>query len=140
MRARSRLDLAYRAPRPVELPIIAEALGDSRPRGERMRFIIQKADEGDRARSWSRRPTVPAMAYSARRIPEIADDIASFDDAIRWGFARQMGPSRPGRRSRATVERMERQGIEVAGWVKEMLAVGTSPSAGRGHGCCLPSG
>jgi 3-hydroxyacyl-CoA dehydrogenase len=118
-------DLAYRAPRPVELPVIAEA-NAIRDLGERLRFLIQKADEGDRGAKLVEMMTVPAMAYSARRIPEIADDIASFDDAIRWGFARQMGPFETwdALGVAPTVERMERQGIAVAGWVKEMLAAG----------------
>ena len=118
-------ELAYRPPEKVDLPIVAEA-NKIRDLGERLRFIIGKADEGDRGAKLIEAMTVPAMAYSARRIPEIADDIASFDDAIRWGFARQMGPFETwdALGVRPTVERMERQGIAVADWVKEMLAAG----------------
>ncbi len=118
-------NLDYRPPEKVDLPIIADA-NKVRDLGERLRFIVAQADEGDRGAKLIEAMTVPALAYSARRIPEIADDIASFDDAIRWGFARQMGPFETwdALGVRATVERMERQGIEVAGWVKEMLGAG----------------
>ena len=32
------------------------------------------------------------LIYSANRVPEIADDIVSIDNALKWGFAWNMGP------------------------------------------------
>ncbi len=116
-------DLAYRPQRKVEEPIIAEAqrIGDL---GERLRFIMAQADEGDRGAKLIEMLTVPAIAYAARRIPEMSDDIVSIDDAIRWGFARQMGPFETwdALGVRPTVERMERLGATVPDWVRTMLA------------------
>jgi len=118
-------DLAYRPQRKVEEPIIAEAqrIGDL---GERLRFIMAQADEGDRGAKLIEMLTVPAIAYAARRVPEMSDDIVAIDDAIRWGFARQMGPFETwdALGVRPTVERMERLGATVPDWVRTMLAAG----------------
>ena len=120
-------DLAYRAPSKVELPIIADANG-VRDMGERLRFIMAQADEGDRGAKLIEELTVPAIAYAARRVPEMSDDLVSVDDAIRWGFARQLGPFETwdALGVAATVERMERLGAAVPDWVREMLAAGHS--------------
>lgn len=118
-------DLAYRPQRKVEEPIIAEAqrIGDL---GERLRFIMAQADESDRGAKLIEMLTVPAIAYAARRVPEMSDDIVAIDDAIRWGFARQMGPFETwdALGVRPTVERMERLGATVPDWVRAMLAAG----------------
>nr|NIR14464.1 3-hydroxyacyl-CoA dehydrogenase family protein [Desulfobacterales bacterium] len=33
-----------------------------------------------------------SLIYAANRIPEIADDIVNVDNAMKWGFARKLGP------------------------------------------------
>ncbi len=118
-------DLAYRPAQKVEEPIIADAqrIGDL---GERLRFIVAQADEGDRGAKLVEMLTVPAIAYAARRVPEMSDDIVSIDDAIRWGFARQLGPFETwdALGVRPTVARMERLGATVPDWVRTMLAAG----------------
>ena len=55
----------------------------------RMRGIIS-AD--DRAGRFARPITLDLLAYSARRVPEIADSPADVDDAMRWGFNWALGP------------------------------------------------
>ncbi len=117
--------LDYRPPQQVALPIVAEA-GKIRDMDERLRFIMQQADEGDRGAKLIEQLTVPAMAYAARRVPEMSEDIVSVDDAIRWGFARQQGPFETwdALGVRATVERMARLGATVPEWVGAMLAAG----------------
>ena len=46
----------------------------------------------DRAGSFVRSVLLPSLAYTARRVGEIADDVASIDDAMRWGFNWDLGP------------------------------------------------
>ena len=118
-------DFGYRAPDKVSLPIIADA-NQVREMGERLRFIMAQADEGDRGAKLIEELTVPAIAYAARRVPEMSDDIVSIDDAIRWGFARQMGPFETwdALGVAATIARMERLGAAVPDWVREMVAAG----------------
>lgn len=118
-------DLTYRPANPVDLPIIAADNKVRDPR-ERLRFIMEQADAGDRGAQLIEQLTVPALAYAARRIPEMSDDIVSIDDAIRWGFARELGPFETwdALGVAPTVERMNRLGAAVPGWVREMLAAG----------------
>ena len=69
---------------------------------------------------------MPTLAYAARRVPEITDDPAAIDDAMRWGYGQDAGPFETWDMLGVaeTVTRMERQGIAVAPWVREMLAAG----------------
>lgn len=56
---------------------------------ERIRGIV---GSDDRAGRFARALTHDLLAYSARRVPEIADSLAEVDDAMRWGFAWALGP------------------------------------------------
>lgn len=66
------------------------------------------------------------LIYSANRIPEIADDIVNVDNAVKWGFARKMGPFEAWDAIglRKSVERMKQEGYSVPQWVEEMLQSG----------------
>ena len=46
----------------------------------------------DRAGEFVRAVLLPSLAYSARLLGEIADDVQSVDDAMKWGFNWDMGP------------------------------------------------
>jgi len=46
----------------------------------------------DRAGEFARAVLLPALAYSARRLGEIADDVRSIDNAMKWGFNWEQGP------------------------------------------------
>lgn len=114
----------YRPAENPEIPIAKEAWqqGDL---GVRLRFLIEKADE-DRHARYIRDTLLPYMAYASRRVPEISDTLEDVDHAMEWGFAHQTGPFRTWDLIgvRETVENMEALGIEVGGWVKEMLETG----------------
>ena len=90
---------------------------------ERLRFIVSQED---RAAKFIWDTTAHYLAYAAKRIPEIADNIVSVDNAVKWGFAHETGPFETWDALGVadTVARMEKDGIEVAAWVKEMLATG----------------
>lgn len=66
------------------------------------------------------------MVYASKRIPEIADSIVDIDNAMRWGFAWEMGPFETWDvlGVKETTTRLESEGVTVAPWVKEMLAAG----------------
>ncbi len=104
-----------------EIPIVGEAQkqGDLQAR---LRFLMQKADE-DRHARYIRDTLLPYMAYASRRVPEISDTLEDVDHAMEWGFAHETGPFRTWDLLgvRETVDQMESLGIEVGGWVKEML-------------------
>lgn len=90
---------------------------------ERLRFLVA---QNDRAAQFLRATTLSTLAYAANRIPEIADDIIAVDNAIKWGFANELGPFETwdALGVAATVAQMEEMGLRVAVWVKEMLATG----------------
>src|SRR5262249_46092865 len=53
-------------------------------------------------------------------------DVVNVDRAMRWGFAWDLGPFElwDALGVRATVERMEKDGVPPAAWVNELLATG----------------
>jgi 3-hydroxyacyl-CoA dehydrogenase len=80
--------LAYEAAKPLELGDIT-AIERTPDLAERLRLLYQ--DSG-RAGHFFRQSILATLAYSANRIPEIADSPLEVDRAMRWGFGWQMGP------------------------------------------------
>ncbi len=116
--------LQYRPADEPELPIVAAAR-EHRDLGERLRFLLDRADD-DRGARYLRDTLLPTLAYAARRVPEIADSLVEVDRAMEWGFGQEAGPFRSWDMIgvRAGVERMDALGLEVAGWVREFLDAG----------------
>jgi 3-hydroxyacyl-CoA dehydrogenase len=67
-----------------------------------------------------------SFIYAANRIPEIADDIVNVDNAMKWGFARKLGPFEAwdGIGVSESVAKMKGAGYEIPVWVQEMLDSG----------------
>jgi len=114
--------LKYRARREPEIPSIKEALRIE-PLAERLAFVLT---QDDKAGALARYNVYHTLAYAARRVPEITDQIINVDRAIRWGYSHEMGPFElwDALGVRKTSEAIEASGIAVAAWVKEMLAAG----------------
>ncbi|MCA1837789.1 MAG: enoyl-CoA hydratase/isomerase family protein, partial [Actinobacteria bacterium] len=89
----------------------------------RLAFVLA---QDDKAGALARHVIYHTLAYAARRIPEISDQIVNVDKAMRWGYSHELGPFElwDAIGVRKTVASMEANGIEVAKWVKEMLAAG----------------
>jgi len=66
------------------------------------------------------------LIYTANRIPEISDDIVNIDNAMKWGYAWELGPFESWNAIgvRSSVNRMKEEGKKVPSWVKEMLNSG----------------
>jgi len=111
----------HHPPENPEIPIAGETQKQGNL-GAQLRFLIDKADE-DRHARYVRDTLLPYMAYASRRVPEISDTLEDVDHAMEWGFGHQTGPFRTWDLLgvRETVGRMDSMGIEVAGWVREML-------------------
>ncbi|MGE5138752.1 MAG: 3-hydroxyacyl-CoA dehydrogenase/enoyl-CoA hydratase family protein [Rudaea sp.] len=90
---------------------------------ERLRYLM---GQDDRAARFLRDTTARYLSYAACRVPEIADDIVSVDNAIKWGFGYELGPFETWDVLGVadTVSRMENENIPIAPWVKDMLASG----------------
>ena len=93
--------------------------------GPRLRALLQ---EDDRAVTYVRDTLLYTLAYAAHVAPEIAYSLQDVDHAVCWGFAHEAGPFQIWDMLGVaeTVAEMEAAGLEVAGWVKEMLAAGHS--------------
>jgi 3-hydroxyacyl-CoA dehydrogenase len=79
--------LAYEPAKPLNLGDI-EAIAKL-PLRDRLQVLYH--DLG-RAGNFFRQSTLEMLGYTARRIPEIADNPTDIDRAMRWGFGWEMGP------------------------------------------------
>jgi 3-hydroxyacyl-CoA dehydrogenase len=116
--------LDYRPAAKPDLPIVAAAR-EHDDLGARLRFLLEAATD-DRGARYLRDTLLPSLGYAARRVPEIADSLVEVDRAVEWGFGYELGPFRTWDAIGVAegVARMEALGIEVAGWVRELLAAG----------------
>ena len=112
----------YRAQQEVAFPALAEVAG-IRDLGQRLQALFGEKFAQDRGARLAWAATSQLLGYAAAVAEEVAYDLASVDNAVRWGFGYDLGPFELWDRLgvAATVERMEEDGIEVAEWVKEML-------------------
>lgn len=114
--------LEYRDPNPVEFASLKAARKVSDVR-ERVKAIV---NSDDKAAKFAERVTLEILAYSSRRIPEIADDVVNIDRGLRWGFGWELGPFETWDAIgvEAGLARMEALNIEPAQWVRDMVAAG----------------
>jgi 3-hydroxyacyl-CoA dehydrogenase len=91
--------------------------------GERLAMLVA-AD--DRAGAFIWHVLSRLVVYAANCIPEISDTPLAIDQACRWGFNWELGPFETwdALGLRASVERMQAEGLEVPAWVIAMLAAG----------------
>lgn len=114
--------MEYRERREPEIASITVAMKiDSL--ADRLRFVLAL---DDRAGALARHTVYHLLAYAARRIPEITDQIINLDRAMRWGYSHELGPFElwDALGVRATAATMEANGIGVAAWVREMIDAG----------------
>ena len=92
---------------------------------KRVQAVFSAKDKGGEL---VRRSLLGLFAYASNRIPEIADHLFSIDDALRAGFAWDLGPFEywDAIGVQQGVDLAEKQGEKIAPWVKEMLAAGVT--------------
>lgn len=85
-----------------------------------------KAD--DKGAQLVKRSLAGLFAYVSNRVPEISDVLYAIDDALRAGFAWEVGPFQYWDMVgvQKGIELAEADGLTVANWVKEMLAAGNT--------------
>lgn len=113
--------LDYRPRKPVVFPSI-EGI-KSLPLPERLRALLALNDTPGRF-LWE--TTRDILCYTAEVAPEIADDIARIDNAIKWGFNWELGPFElwDALGVRETAARIEKEGLPVPPLVLELLRAG----------------
>jgi 3-hydroxyacyl-CoA dehydrogenase len=67
-----------------------------------------------------------SLAYAARRIPEIADDVVAVDDAMKWGYGWELGPFETwdALGFEWVALRMKKDGVPLPASIDRMLAAG----------------
>ena len=88
--------------------------------------IIALCEGDDRGSKYFWELTSKTLIYSANRIPEISDDIVNIDNALKWGFAWEIGPFETWDAIgvRKSTERMRSEGKKIPKWVSQMLDSG----------------
>ncbi|MCB0610579.1 MAG: 3-hydroxyacyl-CoA dehydrogenase/enoyl-CoA hydratase family protein, partial [Lewinella sp.] len=91
--------------------------------GKRIEEIFKLEDKGAEL---IKRSLLGLFAYVSNRVPEITDHLYSIDDAMRGGYAWDMGPFEywDAIGVKKGIELAEAQGETIAGWVKDMTAKG----------------
>lgn len=114
--------LEYTPQEKVQLPSL-EAARTIPGTGAKIKSLYYADDVAGR---FTFRTMSEGLIYAANRVPEIADDIVNVDNAMKWGFARKMGPFEAWDviGLEKSVEKMKGAGYEVPGWVQEMLERG----------------
>jgi 3-hydroxyacyl-CoA dehydrogenase len=69
-----------------------------------------------------------SLAYAARRIPEITDSPDSIDNAMKWGYAWELGPFETWDALGfvETAARIKQDGIALPAWIDKMIAAGAT--------------
>ncbi|WP_164668200.1 3-hydroxyacyl-CoA dehydrogenase/enoyl-CoA hydratase family protein [Virgibacillus doumboii] len=95
-------------------------------KGSRRKLKALVSAKGDKAGDLVWSVLKPALIYSAELTGEIADDIVSIDQAMKWGFGWEIGPFETWDAIglKKSVERMQAEGETVPEWVLKMLESG----------------
>ncbi len=90
---------------------------------EKMKAILYGKDKGSKL-AWKMSAAV--SIYAANRIPEIAGSIVEIDNAMKWGYAWELGPfeSWDAIGVKKSVAKMEADGFTIPKSIKKMLASG----------------
>ncbi len=114
--------LEYGPPQKTKFPSVGVARNLDTA-AEKIKHIYWAEDEGGK---FIQAVTGDTLIYAANRLGEIADDIVNIDQALKWGFAWELGPFEtwdavgPVK----SIEAMKAAGQDVPAWVTEMLAAG----------------
>lgn len=92
---------------------------------KRLQALLQAEDVGGEL---IRRSMASLFSYAASRIPEIADDLHSIDDALKAGFGWEMGPFEywDAIGLEIGLDLIRKSGEPIPEWISEMQAAGCS--------------
>ncbi|MEP6922129.1 MAG: 3-hydroxyacyl-CoA dehydrogenase NAD-binding domain-containing protein [bacterium] len=114
--------LDYQPAQKVKLPSLdmAKNIEDL---GERIKGLVWGKD---RVGAFLWKTLARTLAYSAKRIPEIADNILEVDRAMRWGFGWELGPFEvwDAIGVEKSVARMKDEGVAIPANVQKLLDAG----------------
>jgi 3-hydroxyacyl-CoA dehydrogenase len=87
--------------------------------GLRVKTLLQGSDP---AAEFAWRTLRDTLIYTAKRIPEIADDVVNIDNAMRWGYNWELGPfeTLDALGVAAFVQRAEKDGVAVPALLRDV--------------------
>ncbi|MCX7807634.1 MAG: 3-hydroxyacyl-CoA dehydrogenase/enoyl-CoA hydratase family protein, partial [Deltaproteobacteria bacterium] len=102
---------------------LSKSIGKIEDVGERLRKLICAEGKGGEV-AW--RILARTLLYASKRVGEIADDILSIDNAMKWGYNWELGPFEAwdALGFEATIERMEKEGMLLPSWIRRMREKG----------------
>ncbi|MBI4954749.1 MAG: 3-hydroxyacyl-CoA dehydrogenase/enoyl-CoA hydratase family protein [Myxococcales bacterium] len=118
--------LAYRAKGGDEaIAKLTKGLSKIEDPKERLRKLMA---DGGKAGAFAWKVLSRSLAYSARRIGEIADEVTAVDDAMKWGYNWELGPFEAwdALGFAATLERMQKEGVKLPASVLAMKDKGAT--------------
>ena len=100
-----------------------KGIGSTEDPGERIRAVV---GAGGKVGEVAWKALARSMAYSARRVGEICDDIDAIDNGMRWGYNWELGPFQTwdALGFAETYDRMVADGIDLPDSVKKMKKAG----------------
>ena len=118
--------LAYR-PKGGDDTIKSTTKAISKEEDPKARVKALVADTG-KAGAFAWKTISKSLAYSARRIGEITDDVTAIDDAMKWGYNWELGPFETWDALGfvATTERMLKEGVKLPASVLKMKDSGAT--------------
>jgi 3-hydroxyacyl-CoA dehydrogenase len=116
---------AYEPQEEPDFALVAET-AKIKDLGKRLQAILDDKWQDDRAGGYLRALIGHFLSYASAVAREIAFDLPSIDNAVRWGFSYEVGPFELWDLVgvEAMAARMKADGLFVASWVEEMLAAG----------------
>src|SRR5207244_4513791 len=114
--------LEYRPRQKAKFPSL-DAAKNIEKLDERLRTLVYAKD---RAGEYLWRTLSETLIYAANRIPEIADNILEVDNAMKWGFAHELGvfETWDAIGVEKSVNRLREESRQVPASVEQMLAAG----------------
>jgi len=111
-------NLEYRERRKAKFPEL-EAIRNMEDLTERLPALLESQG---RAAEFTWRTLSRVFRYCAFRVGEIADDPATIDDAMRWGFGWELGPFQQwdALGFASTLKRMREDGLDFPEWIETM--------------------
>ncbi|MEK7707969.1 MAG: 3-hydroxyacyl-CoA dehydrogenase/enoyl-CoA hydratase family protein, partial [Verrucomicrobiota bacterium] len=113
--------------RPQQKPRFAslEAAGKLADPAERLRELCAATDKAG-VFAWKHLSSM--LCYAADRLTEIADDVVTVDDAMKWGYNWELGPFETwdALGVRQVADHLAKEGREVPAVVRDLLAAGKS--------------
>lgn len=114
----------YRTKVGFSTPSLSDSLEISDVRERIKRIVFSEDQSGEIA--W---PAISrVLVYTANLVPDVSEDIAAMDNAMKWGYHWELGPFETwdALGVKEVVERLEKDGVEIPKIVSDLLGSGGS--------------